>query len=65
MQQALIDEGVPRHATTVLTFGREAIFSILDACEPGDLLLLLVGHFESGKVTGYIKEYGEKKPDSA
>jgi len=61
MQQVLIDEGVPRHATRVLTFGREVMFEIFDACEPGDLLLLLVGLNESRKVPGYIQEYRKMK----
>jgi len=61
MQQVLIDEGVPRHATRVLTFGREVMFEILDACEPGDLLLLLVGLHESRNVPGYIEEYWQKR----
>jgi hypothetical protein len=57
MQQVLIEEGVPRHATTVLTFGKEVVFEIFDACEPGDLLLFLVGNAEKGTVPGYIREY--------
>lgn len=61
MQQVLIEEGVPRHATTVVTFGKEVVFSIFDACEPGDLLLFLAGHFESGSLPGYIQEYKEKR----
>jgi cyanophycin synthetase len=61
MQQTLIEEGVPAANTTVVTFGREVIFSILDACEPGDLLVLLVGHSESRKVPVYIRDYTAKK----
>jgi UDP-N-acetylmuramyl tripeptide synthase len=61
MQQVLTEEGVPGHTTTVLTYGRDAIFRILDNCEPGDLLILLVGRFETRKVPGYIQEYREKK----
>lgn len=64
MQQVLIDEGVSRDATTVLTFGKEVMFRIFDACEPGDLLLLLLGHFETGKVPGYIQEYQAMKQGS-
>ncbi len=64
MQQVLIEEGVSRDATTVLTFGKEVMFRILDACEPGDLLLLLLGHFETGKAPGYIQEYQAKKQGS-
>lgn len=65
MQQVLIDEGVPREATRVLTFGREVMFEVFDACEPGDLLLLLVGLSESRKVPGYIQEYGKMQQTPA
>jgi len=63
MQKILIEEGVPRQATAVLTFGRDVIFEILDSCEPDDLLLLLVGHSESRKIPGYIQEYRERIND--
>jgi len=57
LQQVLIEEGVPEHASTVLTFGKEVVFKIFDACEPGDLLLFLAGNVEKGTVPGYIEEY--------
>jgi len=57
LQQVLIEEGVPSYATNVLTFGKEVTFGIFDACEPGDLLLFLVGNVEKGTVPGYIQEY--------
>ena len=57
MQQVLIDAGVPESATTVVTYGRDVMFEIFDTCKPGDLLILLLGHFETGKVPGYIEEY--------
>jgi len=60
MQQVLIEEGVPQQATEVVTFGRDVVFSIFDACKPGDLLLFLVGHFEAKRLPGYIQEYREK-----
>ena len=60
MQQVLINEGVPAEDTAVLTFGRDAIFAILDACKPGDLLLMLLGHVEKQTVPGYIKEYSAR-----
>ena len=41
------------------SYGREVIYSILDACEPGDLLLLLLGHAETPIVPGYIKDYAK------
>ena len=61
IQQVLIAEGVPAEQTTVITFGKEAIYSILDACEPGDLLILLLGHVEKHTVPDYIKEYASHR----
>lgn len=57
MQQVLIEEGVPEQQTMVLTFGRDVIFRIFDACEPGDLLIVLAGHIEKHTVPKYIREY--------
>lgn len=62
MQRDLIEEGVPREVTTVLTFGKEVVFKIFDACEPGDLLLFLVGNVEKGTLPGLIQEYIDIKP---
>ena len=59
MQKVLVEAGVDKSATRVLTYGREVIFEILDFCEPGDLLLLLTGLNEGRKVPGYIGEYME------
>ena len=60
IQRVLVEEGVPKHRTMVLTFGRDAIFRILGACEPGDLLILLVGHVEMKTVPAYIEEYTQR-----
>ena len=57
MQQVLVEEGVPENKTMLMTFGREVIFRILDACEPGDLLILLVGHAEIHSAPPHINEY--------
>lgn len=62
LQQVLIEEGVPPNATTVLTFGKEVVFEIFDACEPGDLLLFLAGNVEKGTLPGYIQDYKKLKP---
>jgi len=62
MQQDLIEEGVPREVTTVLTFGKEVVFKIFDACEPGDLLLFLVGNVEKVTVPGFIQKYRDINP---
>jgi len=62
MQQALIEAGVAEEHTMVLTFGRDVILRILDACKPGDLLILLVGHVEKNTVPGYIEEYTRRCP---
>ena len=61
MQQVLIETGVAENQTTILTFGKEQIFKIFDACEPGDLLLMLLGHVETKTVPGYIKEYARRQ----
>lgn len=60
MQKVLLEEGVPREATSVLTYGKDVIFKILDSCEPGDLLFLLAGHAEIKKVPAYIRAYTEQ-----
>ena len=60
MQKVLLEEGVPREATSVLTYGKDVIFKILDSCEPGDLLFLLAGHSETKKVPAYIRAYTEQ-----
>jgi len=61
IQQVLIDEGVPVDQTAVVSFGKEAIFKILDACQPGDLLMLMLGHVEKGRVPAYIREYARQR----
>lgn len=61
IQQVLIDAGVPAEKTAVVSFGREVINSILDGCEPGDLLMLLLGHVEKHWVPAYIREYASHR----
>ncbi len=60
MQRTLIEEGVPREATRVLTFGMDVTFEIFDSCGPHDLLLMLVGHSESRRIPVYIQAYLER-----
>jgi UDP-N-acetylmuramyl tripeptide synthase len=60
MRQVLIEEGIPAHQTTVLKYGREDMYRIFDACRPGDLLLLLLGHVEIHAVPGYIEDYAAR-----
>jgi UDP-N-acetylmuramyl tripeptide synthase len=62
IQQVLIEGGIPAEATKVLTFGQDVIFEILDSCGPGDLLILIAGHTETGKVPGYIEAYKSRLP---
>lgn len=57
IRRILIEEGVPAENTVVITYGREAIYRILDSCQPGDLLMLLLGHVEKASVPGLIREY--------
>jgi UDP-N-acetylmuramyl tripeptide synthase len=57
MQKGLLDAGVPESRTAVLMHGEEVIFSIFDACHPGDLLIMLLGHVEKHLLAGYISKY--------
>lgn len=59
LQQGLMEKGVAESQTAITTYGREAIFRIFDACQPGDLLTMLLGHVEKHHLPGYIKEYAE------
>ena len=59
LQQGLMDKGVAENQTAITTYGREAIFGIFDACRPGDLLTMLLGHVEKHQLPGYIKEYAD------
>ena len=59
LQQGLMDNGVKESQTAITTHGRDAIFGIFDACQPGDLLTMLMGHVEKHQLPGYIKEYAE------
>jgi len=60
IQQTLIAEGVPEEQTAVVTFGREVIYDILDSCEPGDLLMLVLGYVEKLTVPAYIRDYASR-----
>jgi len=59
LQQGLLDMGIDESRTAITTYGREAIFGIFDACRPGDLLTMLLGHVEKHQLPGYIREYAE------
>ena len=59
LQQGLMEKGVAESQTAITTYGREAIFRIFDACQPGDLLTMLLGHVEKHHLPGYIKDYAE------
>ena len=61
MQQVLIGEGVLAENTTVMMYGRKTIYEIFDRCEPGDLLLLLLGHVEKNTAPGYIRDYAARQ----
>jgi UDP-N-acetylmuramyl tripeptide synthase len=60
MQKVLIEEGVPTGDTSVLTFGQDVTFKILNSCRPGDMLFFLVGHSESIKFPAYVQAYKER-----
>ena len=57
LKQGLIEEGVAESQIAVKTSGKNIIFEIFDACQPGDLLVMLMGHVESPLLPGYIREY--------
>ncbi len=57
LKSALVESGVDEHRIMVTGWGREAVFAIFDACEPGDLLFLLLGFVEQARLHGWIREY--------
>jgi cyanophycin synthetase len=61
MQKGLLDAGVPESQTALLMHGEEVIFRIFDACQPGDLLIMLLGHVEKHLLPGYIREYARQR----
>ncbi len=60
LQQGLIESGVAESQTQVMVSGKDVIFEILDACEPGDLLVMLMGHVEKLQLPAYIEEYARE-----
>ena len=59
IQRSLVEAGVPENQTSVVGYGREVIFGILDNCKPGDLLVLFGGHFGIKAFPEYLKEYAQ------
>ena len=57
LKQGLIEAGVAENQIVVRKYGKEVIFEIFDACRPGDLLIMLMGHVEKHHLPGYIREY--------
>ena len=57
LRQGLVEAGVAENQIAITTFGKGVIFEIFDACEPGDLLVMLMGHVEMHQLSGYIREY--------
>jgi hypothetical protein len=60
LQQGLVESGVDENQTAIKNFGKDVIFEIFDACKPGDLLVMLMGHVEKLQLPDYIKEYASK-----
>ena len=60
LQQGLIEAGVADNQIALTTHGQDVIFEIFDACQPGDLLLMLLGHVEKHLMSGYIQNYASK-----
>jgi siderophore synthetase component len=57
MQASLIEAGVDPAATTLLAYGKSVFFEILSHCEPGDLLVYLIGNAEKAVIHGYVEEF--------
>ena len=57
LRQGLLDMGVAESKIAVTMYGKDDIFGIFDACEPGDLLIMLMGHVEKHHLPSYIREY--------
>ena len=55
----LLENGVRVENTALITSGKQVIFEIFDSYQPGDLLVMLIGHTEKKLVLGYIREYAE------
>jgi hypothetical protein len=51
---------VPESQTAVFKHGKEVIFEIFDVCEPGDLLIMLLGYVEKNQLPEYISEYARR-----
>lgn len=60
MQEGLLEAGVPESKTALFKYGKEVIFEIFDACETGDLLIMLLGHVEKHLLPDYVYEYARR-----
>ncbi|MEM1080938.1 MAG: Mur ligase family protein [Pseudomonadota bacterium] len=66
MRRSLIEAGVEPAATTLLTYGKQVLFDILDQCSEGDLLVYLIGNAEKQVIGQHIAEYRHRlKPGAA
>ena len=57
LQRGLMDKGVAENQTAIKDRGKDVFFEIFDFCQPGDLLMVLLGHVEKHHLPGYISEY--------
>lgn len=60
LRDELLRQGVASHQIDLMHHGRDVIFRILDACQPGDLLMMLMGHVEKRLLPGYIEDYAAR-----
>lgn len=60
LQQGLLEGGVAAGQTALVGNGEEVIFGIFDSCQPGDLLVMLMGHVEKHLVAGYVEAYARR-----
>lgn len=65
LRESLLESGVAKEMTAIKTHGKQVAFEIFDSCEPGDLLVMLMGHVEKHQLPGHIREYAEKLNDEA
>ena len=60
LRDELLKQGVAPEQVTVTHHGPEVIARIFDACRPGDLLVMLMGHVEQHELPGYIEDHARR-----
>jgi UDP-N-acetylmuramyl tripeptide synthase len=60
LKQGLLAAGVSENDTAIRNYGEEVIQEIFDSCQPGDLLVMLMGHVEKNKLPDQIRKYASQ-----